>query len=187
MSVSKAAKRYAIALLELSREKKLVEQTLEDMLFIQKTIGDSRDLQLFLKSPVIKPSVKKQTLAVLFEAHVQALSMQFVTLVAQKERADILPQITSSFILEYNKFAGIIEVEVRSARSLSAKQQKALQEVLEKTTSKKVTLHSVEQEELIGGLLVKIDDTVIDGTVKHKLEQLEESLLHQTVQRNIHD
>ena len=184
MLVSKAAKRYAIALLELSKEKKLVEPTLEDMLFVQSTIQDSKDLQLFLKSPIIKPSVKEEALIALFKDHVKDLSIQFITLVAQKERAEILNQITSSFIQAYNKFAGIIEVEVRSASSLSDKQKKALQEVLEKTTSKNVTLHAMVQEELKGGLLVKIDDTIIDGTVKHKIEQLEESLLNTTVELN---
>lgn len=184
MLVSKAAKRYAIALLELCKEKDMVKPTLEDILFIQSTIDDSKELRLFLKSPIIKPSVKKQTLATLFEAHVKELSMQFISLVAQKERAEILHQITTSFVQEYNKFAGIIEVEVRSAHSLSDKQKKALEEVLEKNTSKSVTLHAVVQEELKGGLLVKIDDTVIDGTVKHKIEQLEASLLNSTVELN---
>ena len=184
MLVSKAARRYATALLEISKEKNVVEATLEDIVLIQNTIGDSRELQLFLKSPIIKPSVKKQTLITLFEKHIKDLSLQFVVLIAQKERAQILHEIATSFVQKYNEFAGIIEVEVRSATSLSDKQRNALQEVLEKTTSKKVTLQTVEQEELKGGLLVKIDDTVIDGTVKHKLEQLEESLLDNTVELN---
>lgn len=181
MLVTKAARRYAIALLEIAKEQNSVEQSLNDMLFIKNTIGDSKELQLFLKSPVIKPSVKKQALQSVFEEHLQSLSMQFVTLIAKKERSAILHEISVSFIQAYNKFAGIIEVEVRSARALSEAQQKELQKVLEKTTSKKVNLHTVSQEDLKGGLLVKIDDTVIDGTVKHKLEQLEETLLNTTV------
>lgn len=177
MLVSKAARRYAIALLELAKERNLVEQTLKDIFFVKSTIDDSKELQSFLKSPVIKPSVKKQTLETLFKDNVQGFTNQFMVLIAQKERAPLLHEITVSFVEEYNKFAGIIEVEVRTARSLSDKQKAVLQKVLEKTTSKKVNLITVEQEDLKGGLLVKIGDTVIDGTVKHKLEQLEETLL----------
>lgn len=184
MLVSKAARRYAIALLELSKEKKAVERTLSDILLIEKTISDSRDLELFLRSPIIKPTLKKETLSKIFKSHLSDLTMQFVTLVATKKRSAILNQIASSFIREYNKFAGIIEVEVRAAKELSSVQVKELQKVLEKTTSKKVNLASTTQAELKGGMLVKIDDTVIDGTIKHKLEQLEERLLDSTIELN---
>ena len=118
MLVSKAARRYAIALLELSKEKKVVEKTLSDIQFIEKTISDSRDLELFLKSPIIKPTIKKETLGEIFKSHLNDLTMQFVTLIASKERSAILHQIASSFIHEYNKYAGIIEVEVRAAKEL---------------------------------------------------------------------
>ncbi len=184
MLVSKAARRYAIALLELSKEKKVVEKTLSDIQFIESTISDSRDLELFLKSPIIKPAMKKETLTEIFKSHVGDLTMQFVSLIANKERSAILQQIASSFIREYNKFAGIIEVEVRAAKKLTAKQVKELQNVLEKSTSKKVILESTTHSELKGGMLVKIEDTVIDGTIKHKLEQLEEKLLDSTIELN---
>lgn len=184
MLVSKAARRYAIALLELSKEQKVVEKTLEDIQVIESTISDSRDLDLFLKSPIIKPTVKKETLVEIFKSHISELSLQFVTLIASKERSAILHQIASAFIREYNKYAGIIEVEVRAAKELSSKQIKELQKVLEKSTSKKVNLESKTQPDLKGGLLVKIEDTVIDGTIKHKLEQLEERLLDSTIELN---
>ena len=184
MLVSKAARRYAIALLELSKEQQVVNKTLSDILFIEKTISDSRDLELFLQSPIIKPTLKKETLSEIFKSHVNDLTTQFLTLVATKERAAILHQIASSFIHEYNKFAGIIEVEVRAAKKLSSLQVKELQKVLENSTSKKVNLATTTQTELKGGLLVKIDDTVIDGTIKHKLEQLEEKLLDSTIELN---
>jgi F-type H+-transporting ATPase subunit delta len=184
MLVSKAARRYAIALLEMCKEKNLVQQTLNDILFVQKTIDDSRELQSFLKSPIIKPSVKKETLEAVFNEHVKELTVLFISLVAKKERAGLLHEIVTAFVQEYNKFAGIIEVEVRTAQVLNDTQINELQKVLEKTTSKKVNLHTIVQDELQGGILVKIDDTVIDGTVKHKLEQLEERLLDNTVELN---
>mmetsp|Transcript_14605 Transcript_14605/g.47940 ORF Transcript_14605/g.47940 Transcript_14605/m.47940 type:complete len:185 (-) Transcript_14605:244-798(-) len=184
MLVSKAARRYAIALLELSKEQKSVEATLSDVQFIESTIDDSKELEIFLKSPIIKPSVKKETLSALFKEHISALTMQFVNLIASKERAAILHQISKAFITKYNVYAGVIEVEVRSAKKLTDKQVKELKTVLEKTTSKKVILTAIEQIDLKGGLLVKIEDTVIDGTIKHKIEQLEERLLDNTLELN---
>lgn len=184
MLVSKAARRYATALLELSKEKMVVDITLKDVQFIEKTISDSKDLQLFLASPVIKPSMKKNALNEIFKSHLSDVSTQFVQLVASKERSSILHQISISFIHQYNTYAGIMEVEVRAAKDLTKGQVNKLQKMLEKITSKKVNVSSNKQQNLIGGMLVKIEDTVIDGTIKHKLEQLEEKLLDSTIELN---
>lgn len=184
MLVSKAARRYASALLETAKEQKSVEETLKDILFIKNTIDNSKDLLVFLKSPVIKPDDKEAVLKSIFEKHIGKLSNGFVKLVSSKERADILPEIVVAFVNQYNDYAGIIEVEVRTAKALEEKQVKELQKVLEKTTSKKVEMSLKEEAELRGGLLVKIQDTVIDGTVKHKLEQLEQTFLANAMELN---
>ena len=184
MLVSKAARRYANALLEISKEDKVVDETLKDILFIKNTVDDSRELMLFLKSPVVKPVEKLNALEAIFAPHVGKLMSRTLTLLAKKERSAILPEVVNAFLAEYNKYAGIIEVEVRAARVLSESQVSELKKVLEKSTSKTVNLDIKEQPDLKGGLLVRIDDTVIDGTVKHKLEQLEAKLLDNTVELN---
>lgn len=184
MLVSKAARRYAIALLEIAQDQKAVEDTLKDILFIKNTIEDSRELLLFLKSPVVKPSDKQKALSSIFSEHISELMNQFLVLITKKERSGILHEVASSFVEEYNKYAGIIEVEVRTAKALTDDQANELKSVLEKTTSKKVNLDLQEQPDLKGGLFVKIADTVIDGSIKHKLEQLENKLLDNTVELN---
>lgn len=184
MLVSKAARRYATALLETSKEQKVVEETLKDILFIKSTVSDSKDLIVFLKSPVIKPSDKQAALQSIFGKNVGKLSNEFITLISEKERTSILPEIVLAFIDQYNEYAGIIEVEVRSALKLDNAQIKELQKVLEKSTSKKVEMNLKVQPDLKGGLLVKIQDTVIDGTVKHKLDQLEQIFLANSVELN---
>ncbi len=184
MLVSKAARRYAIALLEIAQDQKAVEDTLKDILFIKNTIDDSRELMLFLKSPVIKPHDKQKALTTIFSEHVGELLNKFLVLIAEKERSGILQSIASSFVDEYNKYAGIIEVEVRTAKALTDAQVNELKSVLEKNTAKKVNLDLKEQADLKGGLFVKIADTVIDGSIKHKLEQLENTLLDNTVELN---
>lgn len=184
MLVSKAARRYAIALLETSKDQKAVEETLKDILFIKNTIDNSKELVLFLKSPIVKPSDKLEALEAIFKSSLGKLVNQFISLIAEKERSSILNEIVSAFISEYNVHAGIIEVEIRSASTLGTSQVSELKKVLEKTTSKKVNLDLKEQPELRGGLMVKIDDTVVDGTIKHKLEQLEQTLLANNVELN---
>lgn len=177
MLISKAARRYATALFDTAKEQKVVEETLKDILFIKSTIDTSKDLVLFLKSPVIKPSDKEAALTSVFDKHLSKLTKEFIVLVSSKERSSILSEIVTAFIAQHNEYAGIIEVEVRTAKPLEAKQVKELQKVLENSTSKKVEMNLTEDVDLRGGLLVKIQDTVVDGTVKHKLEQLEQTFL----------
>ncbi len=182
MLVSKAARRYAIAFLETSKEGKFVETSLEDMLSIKATIEGSKELSLFLKSPIVKPKDKKEVLASIFDSRISKEAAQFVSLITEKGREDILYDIVSAFVIEYNKYAGIISVEVSTAQALDKEQLAKLTDSLEKATSKKVDLSQKVQADLIGGISVKIEDTVIDATVKYKLNQLETLFLESSME-----
>ena len=178
MLVSKAARRYATALLELAKEQDAVERTFEDVQFIKNTIEDSRELQLFLKSPIIKPDKKVSALEALFEDTLSELVYKFITLIARKNRQNILDEITAAFVNIYNEFAGILEAEVFVAKEMDDRQKDQVVKKLEDVTGKKVNITVNVQEDLKGGMAVKIADTVIDGTIKHKLEQLEDVFLN---------
>lgn len=177
MLVSKAARRYATALLELAKERKSVERTLEDVLLIKNTIEESRDLMLFLRSPVIKPDKKVAALEAIFADQVSEMVHRFITLIAKKNRENLIDEIVTAFVDIYNDYAGIISAEVFVAKKLGDKQLSDTQKQLEKFTGKKVNISVTVQKDLKGGMAIKIADTVIDGTIKHKLEQLEDAFL----------
>lgn len=179
MSNFKTAQRYANALMQVAIERKEVDAILEDVRFIDNTLRDSRELVLFLKSPIIKRDKKQKVLIELFGSKVSELTRTFMDIMTRKNREDILPSVFEAFIKKYNEYAGIVDIGVESAEALSKAEVEKLQKALEKKTGKKVNLHLGENESLRGGLKIRIEDTVIDGTVKHKLEQLE-SLLYNT-------
>ncbi|MDR9417418.1 ATP synthase F1 subunit delta [Gracilimonas sp.] len=177
MLVTKAAHRYATALLELAKEQDVVEQTLEDILLIKGTIESSRDLLVFLRSPVIKPDKKVAALEAIFGDKVSELVHRYITLIARKNRQNLLDEIVFAFVEKYNAYKGIISAEVYVANELSEKQLKEVKERLEEVTNKTVNLSTIVQEDLKGGMAVKIGDTVTNATVKHKLKQLEDEFL----------
>ena len=152
------------------------------MLSIKATIEGSKELALFLKSPIVKPKDKKEVLASIFDSRISKEAAQFVSLITEKGREDILYDIVSAFVIEYNKYAGIISVEVSTAQALDKEQLAKLTDSLEKATSKKVDLSQKVQADLIGGISVKIEDTVIDATVKYKLNQLETLFLESSME-----
>lgn len=184
MLVSKAAKRYALALNEIADEQNITKEVLDDILLIGNTLDDSRELLLFLKSPIIKPDAKKNALEAIFSNKVNDLTREFLFLITKKGRVDILDQLVLAYIQQYNEQKGIIEVDVYSAKALDEDTIQNLKAVLEKTTSKIVQIKLVIQPELKGGLAVKINDTVIDGTIKHKLEQLEQTFRESSLELN---
>lgn len=182
MLVSKAAKRYATALIEIANDEKIIDEILKDVKMVYLTIQESKDLRLFLNSPIIKPDQKMKALEAVFSGKVNKLLSDFFRFIASKKRANILAQVLESFIGKYEDMNGILNVDVRSAEKLSDKQLKELSKILEKNTGKKIQLHTTINPELKGGLAVQIDDTVIDGTIKHKLEKLEDQFLASAVE-----
>ena len=176
---SKAAKRYSKALLKLSQEQGCLEEILEDIKTIHKTIHGSRNLLLALKSPIVKPSEKIAILDKIFSNHIGSMAKQFILLIAEKERAALLFSITVSFFALYNQVAGIIEVTLKSAYQLRNNQLESIIKTLEDITKKNVKLHTEITPSLLGGITIQMEDTVIDGSVLHKLNKLEHTLLFQ--------
>lgn len=182
MLITKAARRYAAALLESAKETDTVDDILADINLIKNTLEDSKELIMFLRSPVIKFDDKTEALEKIFSDRVQEMTNRFLQLLARKNRIYLLDQITEAFIERYNKHAGIIKINVYSAQKMDDAQQEKLHKALEKKTGKKVDMNLTLDESLKGGLAVRIEDTVIDGTVKHKLQELEHKFLSTAIE-----
>ena len=181
--VLKAARRYANALLQIAIEQGSLERVMEDMNSIHNTIRDSRELRLFLRSPIIKPEEKEKVLRMIFEESCDSLTVQFLDLVVRKGRERQLDQIAEGFLKLYKLHMGIEDVELLTAMELPDSQLEELTATLERNTGKTVHLTVTEKPELKGGIAVRIGDTIIDGTIRHKVDQLE-TLFKQTAIAN---
>lgn len=168
----KAANRYARAFLETANELDLLEKVREDMLLISNTFSSSPDLGLFLRSPIVRGEKKRAALIEIFSDKIEEITSHLLSVLTRKNRERLLEEITTQFLKLYNQQKGIINVHVVSADELSEQQKKELIKELQTSTRKKVLLETDVDPDLIGGLKVIIDDTVTDGTVKHKLNQL---------------
>lgn len=173
MIPSKAARRYASALLQFAVESKKLDAVYKDVEFIGETLRQSKELKLFFKSPVVKSADKSAVLSQLFEKQVSAQTTSFLELLASKERFELLQGIMEAFVKVYQDYSGITTAQVFYAQKPTKKQLDDIRKALEKRTGKKVTLETTEKPGLLGGVVVKLGDTVIDGSVKYKLEQIE--------------
>jgi F-type H+-transporting ATPase subunit delta len=100
----------------------------------------------------------------------------FVYLIVDHRRTEMLPEILQAFREELNARLGIVEAEVTSARELSAGEKKELTSVLERRTGKKVEARFQMDEALLGGAIVRLGSTIYDGSVRDQLNRLREKL-----------
>jgi len=182
MQIAKVARRYAFALLQMAEEQGSLNKVVEDVQLINNTLQDSRDLVLMLKSPIVKPGDKKEVMHKLFSSKLDELTIRFIDLLIKKNREKLIDQVFAAFREEYNKHQGILEVQVNTSAGLDKKQIKSLKKSLHERTGKKIELEIAVDKSLIGGMAVRIDDTVVDGTIKHKIEQLEHLFSSTSVQ-----
>lgn len=181
MFIAKAAHRYASALFETAKEQNKISGILEDIKYIQQTLKGSKELVNFLKSPIIDLKDKSEVLDTLFFDDIQQASRQFIELLARKDRLDLLLQISEAFSEKYREHAGIITVDVSVAQELNDRQREKLRENLAEKMQKKIEMNITCDETLKGGMAIRIGDTVIDGTVKHKVNELEKLFLSAAV------
>lgn len=176
----KAARRYAFAMFQSSVELGILEECKRDMDLIHETIEAATDLALFLKSPIIKKDDKREVLTKVFQKSVTKETMVLINLLVTKGRESSLKQISERFSELYNEHKNILDVDVNTAFELDDQQTASLREALEKITQKIVHLNTKVDAELIGGLSVRIHDTMFDGTVRHKMSQLKQQFSSET-------
>src|SRR5699024_9542730 len=140
MLTTKAAGRYAAALLELAQERNELEEVLEDIFLMHNTMEGASEIVVLLQSPIMKFDDKIAVLEKLFSDGIQHSTDKFMKLLARKDRIELLYQITADFIAQYKKLKGIITVDVVVAEELNKGQQIQLQQSSERRAQKKLDL-----------------------------------------------
>lgn len=173
MHSTKAARRYADALLQLTEEVNKTDTIRKDLQGILSTVEQSRDLRNMLLSPIIKSHNKRTVLQKIFSSQVDELTLTFIDLITNKKREVLLVEILNAYEDSYNKLKSIKKAKVTSAFDLSANEKKKLVSSLEQKTQSTIVADYEVDASLVGGLKVQIQDTIYDGTIKHKLDRLE--------------
>jgi len=170
------ARRYAEALFELAQKTSL-DQTEEELRGLVELVHKNAGVEQILHHPHIPLAQKKDVMNGLLGAGVSLLVRNFLFLLIDRRREQILNDVLREFSRLANEARHIVEAHVASAQALSPDQQERLREKLERLTGKRVRLICTVQPQLIGGVLVKVGDRVIDGTVAHALDRMREELL----------
>ncbi len=170
--MSRAAIRYAKAVLSLAKDNGSVDAVLNDMKSVTATLEGSKELRSALNSPIIKASDKKAILRQVFsEGNAETLGL--IDVLVDNSRANLLGGVATSYITEYNKAHNIKAATVTTAVPLSPElEAKVLAKVTELTGSTKVTLTNEVDESIIGGFVLRVGDTQYNASIASQLGKL---------------
>ncbi|MFB6248494.1 MAG: F0F1 ATP synthase subunit delta [Salinibacter sp.] len=176
MSQSTVARRYATALYEEADDTGVLEAVDEDVRMLRETLASNDELSRFFESPVIPAKKKDAVLRSLLGDRVDELLVRFLRLLVQKDRETMTKAILDAYQSLRDEQRGIVDAHVTAARPLSDDEVEAVVETLEAQTGKTIRLHQAEDADLIGGLVVRIGDSVFDASVRNKLSTLHDRL-----------
>jgi len=176
MSEIRIASRYAKSLIELANEQQAVEAIYADMDLFASTCKVNRDLVVMLKSPIIRGDKKRQVIEASFTGF-NKLTTLFVNTVIRKGREAFLPLIAKEVIRMYNEQHNIASALVTTATAVDAKVLADIQKTLESKTGKKIVLEMEVDPSLIGGLVVRMGDSLYDASIAKQLKNIKKELV----------
>ncbi|MBS9777667.1 MAG: F0F1 ATP synthase subunit delta [Gammaproteobacteria bacterium] len=173
-----AARPYAKALYDVASRGD--NETWLSLMQICKALGESEESKRFLNAHDLTLDKFNQTIqSVLSAASISQTPKafdNFVRLLAQNKRFTLLPEIAELFIEESNKSNDTVIAEIITAKPLTDESKDKLLAKLTEKYGKKVEASIVIEKALIGGAIIRVGDTVIDGSIKGRLEQLAKAL-----------
>ena len=172
MSVGIVAARYAKSLIELAKEKNVVEAVYEDMKLFKDTADKNRGLMLALKSPVVRHEKKLAVLKAIFQDKVNPVSYSIFEIITRKNRESILDSIADEFIKAYDEYRGIQKATVITTTPLTEDLRKQFNKIVSEATGKTVELEEKVDPALIGGYLLRVNDRQIDASLRSRLNEL---------------
>ena len=176
MNAPEVVRRYAATLLEAADETGATAAVQGDVERLLQTVRQSGELAEFLANPLTASQAQANVLRELFSGKVEVLTLNFLRLMAVRGRASIIGAALESFLDQVAEREGIISAEVRSAVALSEEQCQRLRERLERRSGRTVRLDVQVDASLRGGAIVRVGDTVFDGSVNTYLERLQARL-----------
>ena len=172
------SKTYGDALFELAVEENQTDSLLQEIMTVQTVLNENGDFEKILIHPEIPKQQKLQVIEDVFKGHISDALTGFLRIVVTKGRYKDLPDIFAYFIARVKEYKKIGVAEVTSAISLSDGQKQRIEKKLLDTTHYETMEidYKVEQK-LIGGLLIRIGDRVVDSTIRSRLNHLTADLM----------
>ena len=172
MTGTRAALRYAKAILDVSNAKGNADAVSSDLKTILNAISQSNELKLFLENPVIKGGAKLAALNEIF-ASANADTKNLFSVLFQNKRLDILEVITKQYATLYDAFKGVEIAYVTTATPLTSELEAQVLAKIKEFSNKKITIVNNVNKDIIGGFIIRLGDMQYNASIVNKLSQLQ--------------
>jgi len=171
MKQTRAAIRYAKAVLNLAIDTSAADQVNENMLLIAETIEANKDVEIMLNSPVIKASAKKDALLAIF-SNLDPISKGLIHQLVENKRLTILENIAKQYTIIFDHHKGTQIAKVTSAVPLTDDVKEKVLDKVKDIIGKKVTLENIVDPSIIGGFILRVGDKQYDASISGKMNNL---------------
>lgn len=170
--MSRAAIRYAKAVLDQANEANLGEVVFGDMKSVAATIEGSKELRNMLKSPIIKGEDKKAALVKIFEGN-SDVTKGLVEVLTTNKRLDLLGAVAESYVALYNDNKGVKVAHVTTAVPISADlENQVLTKVKEMTGSQNISIENKVDTSILGGFILRVGDLQYNASIANQLNTI---------------
>lgn len=170
-------RRYAEALFNAASKADMIDGIESDLGLITYTFETSPSLMEAFKSPLVPAEVKRNIMRDIFADKVHEITLSYLDLLIDKRREEVILGTEEEYISLANEARGMLIADVTTAVKLIEDEESALKAKLSKMTGKSIQLQKIVDPSIIGGVIVRIEDRVIDGSIKGQLAALKEELL----------
>ena len=177
MRGTRAALRYAKAMLSYAQESKAAEAVANDMYSLISLLQENNEVQTMLENPILPVAEKEAVLKELF-SQASPETFKLFSLLAAKNRLAILAVIGEQYVRLYAQTQGKVTAIVTSAIGLTPSLKQAVLEKAKGLTKKNVQLEDKIDPGIIGGFILKIGDLQYDASVSHQLKSIKETLIN---------
>ena len=173
-----STERYSLALYELASENNVISQVEDQSSSMLNLISSSKDFSNLIKDPTNSQEDLLKVLNIISENNkLESLLKNFLSFLVIKRRFFYVEQILKSFIETCSKKRGELKAELKSAKELSSDEISKITNELTQNFSSKIKLNYKHDKSLIGGLIVQVGSTMVDTSIKNKLQQIENRMV----------
>ena len=174
---SPVAVAYARSLLELANERNTARDVGEEMKAISQLMKENPQFKEFLANPAVGHNDRQRVIENVFKGQASELVYNLIRVANAKGRAGVLDEIAATYSKLLDEQLGNIDVQVTTARDLDGGQEDAIRQRISQVLGKNPILHKHVDESIIGGVVVRVGDKVMDASVKTQLKSMRERLL----------
>ena len=175
MSSTRAAIRYAKAILEIASSKNAANDVSNDMFLISSTIKENVELDTFIQNPTIKVEVKENALLEVF-ANTNGVTKSLFHLLFENKRFEILGAVASEYTKLFAEMNGVEVAKVTTAIPMDADLEAKVKAKIATFSDKKVTIENTVDASIIGGFILRIGDKQYNASVANRLQVLKREL-----------